>query len=202
MADLEGGTTLSLDRHLGASDTAEAIKSYTEIEIPESLRDNLVLFLRMERKVLKEYDPAVCALFDRLFNSMIRANEGNPGTVAADEPTDAQGIPTADTEGARAFREAVELIDALPVDQAQVVVRAFTSFFHLANLSEENYRVETLRELERNVSMESAVDTSNWWWRTATCWTRWAPNARPSCWVAWNSTPCSPRTPLRRAAKR
>ena len=30
MADLEGGTTLSLDRHLGASDTAEAIKSYTE----------------------------------------------------------------------------------------------------------------------------------------------------------------------------
>ena len=70
-------------------------------------------------------------------------------------------IPTADTEGARAFREAVELIDALPVDQAQVVVRAFTSFFHLANLSEENYRVETLRELERNVSMESAVDTSN-----------------------------------------
>ena len=161
MADLEGGTALSLDRHLGASDTAEAIESYTEIEIPESLRDNLVLFLRMERKVLKEYDPAVCALFDRLFNSMIRANEGNPGTVAADEPTDAQGIPTADTEGARAFREAVELIDALPVDQAQVVVRAFASFFHLANLSEENYRVETLRELERNVSMESAVDTSN-----------------------------------------
>ena len=97
MADLEGGTALSLDRHLGASDTAEAIESYTEIEIPESLRDNLVLFLRMERKVLKEYDPAVCALFDRLFNSMIRANEGNPGTVAADEPTDAQGIPTADS---------------------------------------------------------------------------------------------------------
>ena len=196
MADLEGGTTLSLDRHLGASDTAEAIKSYTEIEIPESLRDNLVLFLRMERKVLKEYDPAVCALFDRLFNSMIRANEGNPGTVAADEPTDAQGIPTADTEGARAFREAVELIDALPVDQAQVVVRAFTSFFHLANLSEENYRVETLRELE------PWTHRTSWWWRTAIYWTRWAPNARPSCWVAWNSTPCSPRTPPKRAAKR
>ncbi|MFR0868032.1 MAG: phosphoenolpyruvate carboxylase [Adlercreutzia sp.] len=46
-----------------------------------------------------------------------------------------QGIPKP-TPGARAFRETVELIDALPVDQAQVVVRAFTSFFHLANLSE------------------------------------------------------------------
>ena len=160
MANLEGVPT-SPDRHLGAADTAEAIKAYTEIEIPESLRENLALFLRLERKVLKEYDPAVCATLDRLFNNMIRANERNPGSVAADEPTDAQGIPTSSTEGAQAFRQAVELIDALPVDQAQVVVRAFASFFHLANLSEENYRVKTLHELERGVSMKSAVDASN-----------------------------------------
>ena len=156
----------------------------------------------MERKGAWRVRSRHLPLHDRLFNSVIRANEGNPGTVAADEPTDAQGIPTADTEGARAFREAVELIDALPVDQAQVVVRAFTSFFHLANLSEENYRVETLRELERNVSMESA-DTSN---ELVVAYghllTRSAPNARPSCWAAWNSTPCSPRTPPKRAAKR
>ncbi|WP_080800789.1 phosphoenolpyruvate carboxylase [Arabiibacter massiliensis] len=152
---------LLLDRHLGAADTAQAIKSYTEIEIPASLRDDLALFLRLERKVLKEYDPAVCELFDRLFNSVIRANEGNPGTVAAEEPTDGQGIPTADTPGALAFRQAVALIDGLPVDQAQMVVRAFTSFFHLANLSEEHYRVVSLRELERGVSMDSAVDASN-----------------------------------------
>ena len=44
MADLEAEPALSLDRHLGASDTAEAIESYTEIRIPRSLRDNLVLF--------------------------------------------------------------------------------------------------------------------------------------------------------------
>ena len=204
MADLEGGTALSLDRHLGASDTAEAIESYTEIEIPESLRDNLVLFLRMERKVLKEYDPAVCALFDRLFNSMIRANEGNPGTVAADEPTDAQGIPTADTEGARAFREAVELIDALPVDQAQVVVRAFASFFHLANLSEENYRVETLREL-RAQRVDGVgrghIERAGGGVRPPTG--RGGPRTHGrAAGPAWNSTPCSPRTPPRRAAKR
>lgn len=161
MADLEGGTTLSLDRHLGASDTAEAITSYTEIDIPASLRSSLALFLRLERKVLKEYDPAVCSLFDQLLNSVIRANEGNPGSAAAEELVDEQGIPCADTEGAQAFRQAVELIDSLPVDLAQVVVRAFTSFFHLANLSEEHYRVESLRELERDVAMESAVDASN-----------------------------------------
>ena len=42
MADLEGGTTLSLDRHLGASDTAEPqavdqlVLSSTEAEEPDS----------------------------------------------------------------------------------------------------------------------------------------------------------------------
>ena len=152
---------LPLDRHLGVQDTDRAIKAYAEIEIPASLRDSLALFLRLERTVLKEYDPAVCELFDRLFNNLIRANEGNPGAVAADEPTDAQGVPTADTAGARAFRQAVSLIDALPLDQAQVVVRAFGAFFHLANLSEESYRVETLREQERIVSMDAPVDSSN-----------------------------------------
>lgn len=109
---------LPFDRHLGVQDTDRAIKAYAEIEIPASLRDSLALFLRLERTVLKEYDPAVCELFDRLFNNLIRANEGNPGAVAADEPTDAQGVPTADTAGARAFRQAVSLIDALPLDQA------------------------------------------------------------------------------------
>lgn len=152
---------LPFDRHLGVQDTDRAIKAYAEIEIPASLRDSLALFLRLERTVLKEYDPAVCELFDRLFNNLIRANEGNPGAVAADEPTDAQGVPTADTAGARAFRQAVSLIDALPLDQAQVVVRAFGAFFHLANLSEEGYRVETLREQERIVSMDAPVDSSN-----------------------------------------
>lgn len=160
MTDLESASA-PREHRLGASDTAEAIESYTEIDIPDSLRDNLALFLRLERKILKEYDPAVCELFDSLFNNMIRANVGNPGSAAADEPIDDQGVPASATDGARAFRQAVELIDRLPVDQAQVVVRAFTSFFHLANLSEENYRVESLRKLERDVSMDERVDTSN-----------------------------------------
>lgn len=71
-----------------------------------------------------------------------------------------RGIPTADTEGARAFARPSSFIDALPVDQAQVVVRAFTPFFHLANPSEENYCGNAAR-VERNVSMESVVATSN-----------------------------------------
>ena len=132
-----------------------------EIDIPESLRANLALFLRLERRVLSEYDPDVRQLFDTLLASVIAANEGDPGRIAADEPTDDQGIPVADTPSAQAFREAVELLDSLPLEKSQMVVRAFTSFFHLANLSEENYRVETLHERERLVSADEDVDPSN-----------------------------------------
>ncbi len=146
---------------LGAIDTDSAIEAYTEIDIPQSLRDNLALFLRLERRVLQEYDPAICELFDKLLNSVIHANEGNPGTDAADEPVDGEGVPTSDTPGAAAFRHAVELIDELPHDQAQVVIRAFTTFFHLANLTEENYRVSKLREREQAVDINSVIDPSN-----------------------------------------
>lgn len=133
----------------------------TEIDIPESLSDNLALFLRLEHLVLKEYDERVCEAFDTLLTSMITANEGNPGEVAVREDVDDQGVPTGDTAGTQAFRSAVELIDELPFDEASVLVRAVESFFHLANLSEENYRVHTLHERERGVEMGGSIDPSN-----------------------------------------
>lgn len=109
----------------------------TEIDIPDTLRENLALFLRLERRVLTEYDPSICELFDKLLSYVIAANEGDPGRAAADEPVDGEGIPLSTSNSGRAFRAAVELLDSLPVERSQVVVRAFTAFFHLANLSEE-----------------------------------------------------------------
>ncbi len=133
----------------------------TEIEIPESLSENLALFLRLEHRVLNEYDEGVCKAFDTLLESMITANEGNPGSVAVREDVDDQGIPMGDTAGTKAFRDAVALIDELSFDKASVLVRAVESFFHLANLSEENYRVRTLHERERGVEMGGLIDPSN-----------------------------------------
>lgn len=132
-----------------------------EIDIPDSLRGDLALFLRLERKVLDEYDPEIRSLFDRLLQSVIAANEGDPGSAASDEPVDEQGIPLPSTEGNKAFRDAVDLLDMLPIERAQVVVRAFTSFFHLANLSEENYRVKTLRERGREPLGQMETDPTN-----------------------------------------
>ena len=36
------------EHKLGAADTDLVIRSYAEIELPESLRDNLALFMRLE----------------------------------------------------------------------------------------------------------------------------------------------------------
>ena len=144
---------------------AESRERLAEIEIPEELRDNLALFLRLERRVLSEYDPEIADLFDKILTAEIVVNAGNPGTCAADEAVDEQGVPTADEPTAVAFREVVDLIDSLPLDKQQVIVRAFTSFFHLANLSEENYRVAQLREREalcafiRGIQQGAPVDS-------------------------------------------
>ncbi|WP_085829733.1 phosphoenolpyruvate carboxylase [Collinsella vaginalis] len=135
------------------------LSEITEIDIPESLRDHLALFLRLERKVLDEYDPQVRSLFDELLACVVTANEGNPGTDAVSEAIDAEGIPSESGAGAAAFRDAVALIDRLDIDHAQVLVRAFTSFFHLANLSEENYRVQSLREREGGVVLDAVAGT-------------------------------------------
>ena len=138
-----------------------AVEALGEINIPAELRDHLALFVRLERKVLREYDEDICNIFDKLLASVIAANEGNPGEEATGDPTNEQGIPTTQSATADAFRDAIELIDSLSLDRAQIIVRAFTTFFHLANLSEENYRVETLRKRESRVSIDSAVDPVN-----------------------------------------
>ena len=44
--------------------------------------------------------------------------------------------------------EAAELIDALPLDQATILARAFALYFHLANIAEQVHRARALR-LER-----------------------------------------------------
>ena len=84
----------------------------TEIDIPDTLRENLALFLRLERRVLTEYDSSICELFDKLLSYVIAANEGDPGRAAADELVDGEGIPLSTSNSGRAFRAAVELLDS------------------------------------------------------------------------------------------
>ena len=117
--------------------------TFTDPRIPQSLRDRMELFLRLERQVLDELDPRLRATFDELLAHAIGASD-------------------LDDEAARQpFEEAVRLVDELSTEDAQLVTRAFASFFHLANISEESYRVESLRTRERAVEPTAEVDPSN-----------------------------------------
>lgn len=66
--------------------------------------------------------------------------------------------PNPDQDG---LKEAVNVIDNMTLHDAQLLARAFATYFHLANLSEENYRVSVLHERENNVSVDQAVDPIN-----------------------------------------
>ena len=161
VATVSGAVLAESVRRIDIEEARAALQALSEFNIPAQLRDHLALFVRLEGRVLREYDEEICNIFDRLLASVIAANEGDPGAEAAEDPTNEQGIPTTQSATADAFRDAVELIDSLPLDRAQVIVRAFTTFFHLANLSEENYRVETLRRRESQVSIDSPIDPAN-----------------------------------------
>ena len=56
-----------------------AVEALGEINIPAELRDHLALFVRLERKVLREYDEDICNIFDKLLASVIADNEGGGG---------------------------------------------------------------------------------------------------------------------------
>lgn len=122
-----------------ANEMAQALQTLRDVDVPDTLRDNLALFLRLVRKVLDEYDPTLCETFDRLLEFSITANM---------EPADPQ-----QTE--QAFNAAAAMVDELSVEQMSLVTRAFGSYFHLANICEENYRVAKLREHEHAASFGS-----------------------------------------------
>ncbi|WP_410054791.1 phosphoenolpyruvate carboxylase [Olsenella uli] len=132
-----------------AAAQAEAAKTFAGVKLPESLRDNMELFLRLLREVLSEYGPELRTTFDELLADLIAADER--GVVSA----------TGASEEDESFRRAYELIHGLDVERQTMVTRALTAYFHLANLSEENFRVETLHNREREVSLDSDVDESN-----------------------------------------
>ncbi len=116
------------------------------LNVPESIAENMTLFLRLVRKVLEEFDPELRATFDVLLADAVRAN--------ADEASET------DDERA-AFADLERIIDGLDERAATLVTRAFTAYFHLANICEENYRVSSLRAREAAVSPDEPADPIN-----------------------------------------
>lgn len=137
----------------GIVDTGTGTHVPEEHELPEVLRNNMDLFLRLLRTVLEEYDASLVGQFDTLLEY---ANE------ATGEEYSEYGLDYGDADPEHAgFEKAVQLIDDISLENATLLARAFAAYFHLANLSEENYRVDVLRSREHDVPIHAATDPIN-----------------------------------------
>lgn len=128
-----------------SSERAAAASALSEVHMPQELGQNMEFFLRLTRKVLKEYDPKLCKTFDELLSYMVKAND--------------KELPEQEID--QAYTDAVNLIDKLTLEQESYLARAFTTFFHLANISEEAYRVSSLKRREGIVPVDSDEDPVN-----------------------------------------
>lgn len=125
-------------------------KGTEEHELPPSLRNNMELCLQILRAVLDEFDPKLLNMFDEVRTDAVEASAEHFAGFLDDSDHGNEGL-----------RKAVEIIDAMNLHDAQLMARAFTTYFHLANLCEENHRVSVLRQRESEVDENQAVDPVN-----------------------------------------
>ncbi len=123
-----------------------ARKTLSEVDVPDSLGENMALFLRLVRKVLEEYDHDLRTTFDALLADSIK--------VSVEETAEGD-------DDLVAFRDLEEILDGLDEKSTTLLMRAFVAYFHLANICEENYRVTSLRNRERAVPTTAEADPIN-----------------------------------------
>ncbi|OZG69588.1 phosphoenolpyruvate carboxylase [Bifidobacterium eulemuris] len=140
---------MSQSQEQSALTEASAATPHDEQQLPESLGNDMELCLSILREVLGEYDPQLLATFDQVREYAVEASAEHFGGMTDPHP---------DEDG---LAKAVEVIDNMNLHDAQLLARAFATYFHLANLSEENYRVSVLHQREAEVNDSQAVDPVN-----------------------------------------
>ena len=95
-----------------------AARAFDAVDVPDQIKDNLSLFLRLVSTIIKENDPSLLATFENL--------------LAAEADLYNKNLDTKQREAI--FEEAVGTIDLLPTEQATLLMRAFATFFHWANM--------------------------------------------------------------------
>ncbi len=155
-----------------AAVTAYRTKGAENEGVPAILQESMDLFLRALRQVLGEYDGRILAQFDALVVAAVEAS-GEAAPIAVDERDGAAAGEGAGVEAGGAdvaaaardvphgFEAAVRLVESLTTEDAQLVTRALATYFHLVNLCEEHYRVESLRRRELAVGEDVRHDDVN-----------------------------------------
>jgi len=119
------------------SESTQTVRGNARHEVPDPLREDVRLLGGLLGRILRE-DGGQDLLDDveRLRELTIRAY-GDPSPHALDE--------------------AAEVVASFSVERAEQVARAFTCYFHLANLAEEYHRVRVLRSREGETTSGPAV---------------------------------------------
>ena len=125
-------------------------KGPEERDLPASLKDEMDLCLQILREVLGEFDEKLLAKFDEVREHALNASAKRFSGILSDTNPDQDDL-----------QKVVDIVDKMDVHDAQLLARAFTTYFHLANLCEENYRVSVLHSREAAVNEDQAVDPVN-----------------------------------------
>ena len=125
-------------------------KGPEERDLPASLKEEMDLCLQILREVLGEFDENLLAKFDEVREHALKASDERFSGILSDTNPDQDDL-----------QKVVDIVDKVDVHDAQLLARAFTTYFHLANLCEENYRVSVLHQREAAVNEDQAVDPVN-----------------------------------------
>lgn len=125
-------------------------KGPEERDLPASLKEEMDLCLQILREVLGEFDENLLAKFDEVREHALKASDERFSGILTDTNPDQDDL-----------QKVVDIVDKTDVHEAQLLARAFTTYFHLANLCEENYRVSVLHSREAAVNEDQAVDPVN-----------------------------------------
>ena len=125
-------------------------KGPEERDLPASLKEEMDLCLQILREVLGEFDENLLAKFDEVREHALKASDERFSGILTDTNPNQDDL-----------QKVVDIIDKTDVHEAQLLARAFTTYFHLANLCEENYRVSVLHQREAAVNEDQAVDPVN-----------------------------------------
>lgn len=125
-------------------------KGPEERDLPASLKEEMDLCLQILREVLGEFDENLLAKFDEVREHALKASDERFSGILTDTNPDQDDL-----------QKVVDIVDKVDVHDAQLLARAFTTYFHLANLCEENYRVSVLHSREAAVDDTQAVDPVN-----------------------------------------
>ncbi|NLS09536.1 phosphoenolpyruvate carboxylase [Nesterenkonia sp. MY13] len=118
-----------------ASDpTVDHSRSAAEHQIPEAMRRDVGLLGSLLGTVLEEY--------------------GSPGLLEDVETLRGLTIAAVEDDTEETLAKAEEFVESLSAERAKEVARAFTCYFLLANLAEEQHRVRTLRARDGEISLE------------------------------------------------